>query len=67
MNLFQLQSAEESTRECGCGTLAALASQAGALPVLLSNNVVRILAPLVMDPSPCVRHRALGALRYVTG
>ncbi|XP_076470018.1 HEAT repeat-containing protein 3-like [Babylonia areolata] len=64
--LDQLQSAEESTRECGCGTLAAIASQPGALPVLLKNNVVRILAPLVIDPSPCVRHRALGALRNMT-
>ncbi|KAK7114740.1 HEAT repeat-containing protein 3-like [Littorina saxatilis] len=64
--LEQLQSAEESTRECGCGTLAALAAQPNALPILLSNNVVRILAPLVIDPSPCVQNRALGALRNIT-
>lgn len=64
--LEQLQSGEEATRECGCGTLAALALQPGAIPVLLKANVVRILAPMVVDPSPCVRHRALGALRNLT-
>ncbi|KAL8560896.1 hypothetical protein ACOMHN_059080 [Nucella lapillus] len=64
--LDKLQSGEESVRECGCKTLAALASQPGALPVLFGNNVVRILAPLVIDPSPYVRHRALGALRNMT-
>ncbi|KAK7493844.1 hypothetical protein BaRGS_00014985 [Batillaria attramentaria] len=64
--LEQLQSGEEATRECGCGTVAALALQPGALPVLFGANVVRVLAPLVVDPSPCVRHRALGALRNMT-
>lgn len=64
--LDQLQSGEELVRECGCKTLAVLASQPGALPHLLSKNVVRIVAPLVVDPSPCVRHRALGALRNIS-
>jgi len=38
-------------------------SEPGAVQGFLKLNVVKILAPLVLDPSWDVRHKALGALR----
>lgn len=63
LDCLQLQSPNLETRECGCTTIASLVSQQGAVESLLKLNVIKILAPLVLDSSWDVRHKALGALR----
>ncbi|OWF45096.1 HEAT repeat-containing protein 3-like [Mizuhopecten yessoensis] len=66
-NLIEkLTSTNEDERECGCTGIAGLVSQPQAITCLLQHNVVRILAPLILDPSIQVRHRALGALRNLS-
>lgn len=62
----KLNSTNEDERECGCTGIAGLVSQPEAITCLLQQNVVRILAPLILDPSVQVRHRALGALRNLS-
>ncbi|XP_033729218.1 HEAT repeat-containing protein 3-like, partial [Pecten maximus] len=62
----KLTSTNEDERECGCTGIAGLVSQPQAITCLLQQNVVRILAPLILDPSIQVRHRALGALRNLS-
>ena len=61
---WQLQSPAEDARECGCATVAGFVSEPGAIQQLMKHNVVKILAPLVLDSSPDVRLKALGALRW---
>ncbi|XP_067652836.1 HEAT repeat-containing protein 3-like [Haliotis asinina] len=62
----QLQSVNVETRECGCSTLANLVSQPEVIPLLLQHNIVKIVAPLIVDPSPHIRHVSLGALRNLS-
>lgn len=62
----KLTSPNEDQRECGCTGIAGLISQPRAITCLLQHNVVRILAPLILDTSLQVRHRALGALRNLS-
>ena len=60
---LQLQSPGEEARECGCATIAGLVSEPGAIQQLMKLDVVKILAPLMLDNSLDVRCKALGALR----
>jgi len=62
----KLQSVSVEDKECACCTLATLAEQTEALPVILDNAVVKSTAPLVTDPSVVVRHAAVGALRNLS-
>ena len=62
---LQLQSPVEDARECGCTTVAGFVSEPGAIEQLMKHQVVKILAPLVLDKCPDVRLKALGALRYI--
>ena len=59
----QLQSPSEEARECGCAMTAGLISEPGAIEELMKLNVVKILAPLMLDTSLDVRQKSLGALR----
>ena len=61
----QLSSPSEDERECSCTTIANLVVQPTAIFTLLQHNIVKILAPLILDPSLQVRVKALGALRFV--
>ncbi|KAK3603405.1 hypothetical protein CHS0354_009384 [Potamilus streckersoni] len=64
--LEKLQSPSESERECGCTTIAGVVSQPGAIQVLMKQNIVKILAPLMLDPHLPVRLQAAGALRNLS-
>ncbi|XP_041375452.1 HEAT repeat-containing protein 3-like [Gigantopelta aegis] len=59
----KLQSPNTEDKEVACSTLANLVTQNGAIPILLQQNVIKILAPLIVDTNPHIRHVALGALR----
>jgi len=61
----QLQSPNEENRESACTSIANFVSDKGTVRGLLQLNVVKILGPLVLDPSWNIRLRALGALRYL--
>lgn len=56
----------EEERECSCSTIANLVSQPSAVKLLLQHNIVKILAPVMLDVNPDIRVKALGALRYVS-
>ncbi|KAJ8302516.1 hypothetical protein KUTeg_018912 [Tegillarca granosa] len=64
--LEKLGSPNEEDREWGCTSVASLVSQPANISVLLENNVVKILGPLILDNSLQVRHKALGALRNLS-
>lgn len=67
LNIFEkLGSPNEEDREWGCTSVASLVSQPANISVLLENNVVKILGPLILDNSLQVRHKALGALRNLS-
>ena len=55
----------DDVRECGCTIVAGLVSEPGAIEQLIKHQVVKVLAPLVLDKCQEVRLKALGALRYV--
>ncbi|XP_052816552.1 HEAT repeat-containing protein 3-like [Mya arenaria] len=62
----KLQSPNEDNRESACTSIASFVSHPGTAQALLKLNVVKILAPLVLDGSWDIRHRALGALRNLS-
>ena len=65
MVLFlQLCSPTPAERECACSSLANLVFDAGAIPVLLNQDVVRRLGPLLLDNQRSIQEAAAGALRY---
>ncbi|ESO82767.1 hypothetical protein LOTGIDRAFT_229792 [Lottia gigantea] len=64
--LEKLQSGQVEEREIGCSILVGLVSQSEAISTLLKHNIIRILGPLIVDPSPDVRCRSLGVLRNIS-
>ncbi|KAK3086841.1 hypothetical protein FSP39_024298 [Pinctada imbricata] len=63
---MQLNSSSEDERECSCTTIANLVSQPSAVFTLLQHNIVKIVAPLMLDTSLQVRVKAIGALRNLS-
>ena len=63
MVCFQLISANPTERECACAGLANLVFDPGAIPVLLKQDVVRRLGPLLVDDNRGVQEGAAGTLR----
>lgn len=59
-----LMSGSATDRECGCASLAMFAGKNHS--EIIEKKVLKILAPLVLDPAPGVRHGALGALREIS-
>ncbi|XP_072013433.1 HEAT repeat-containing protein 3-like [Amphiura filiformis] len=64
--LEKLQSGSDEERECACTTLATLVQDASAMETLLDHNIVKSLAPLLMDKRPSIREAAAGALRNLS-
>ncbi|GAB1603469.1 HEAT repeat-containing protein 3-like [Argonauta hians] len=62
----QLQSTEEECRLVACATVATIVADPGAIPALLENNLVRILAPLLIDPNIYIQNSSVGALRNLS-
>lgn len=62
---LQLQCGGAEAKECACNMVATLVSQKDAIQPLLKSNVLRIIAPLLVDESAHVRRCAAGALRWV--
>lgn len=60
---FQLHSVSVDERECTCTTIANVVADRTSLDTLLVQNVVKELAPLLLDNSPSVREASAGALR----
>ncbi|BFZ13382.1 hypothetical protein BsWGS_16421 [Bradybaena similaris] len=64
--IYELQSSAVEERTRGCQLLASIVSRPKAIGFLLRENVVKIVAPLFLDPSIDVRKSALGALRNMS-
>ena len=64
--LPQLQSPSAEERECACATISHLVSDPEAVRQCVHSGLLRILAPLMMDKSCCVRQASVGALRFIT-
>ncbi|XP_078338377.1 HEAT repeat-containing protein 3-like [Crassostrea virginica] len=64
--LEKLNAPSEEERECSCSTIANLVSQPSAVKLLLQHNIVKILAPVMLDVNPDIRVKALGALRNLS-
>lgn len=62
----KLNGPSEEERECSCTTIANLVSQPSAVKLLLQNNIVKILAPVILDKNPEIQVKALGALRNLS-
>lgn len=62
----KLQSAEVKTKECGCFDVSSLMEEPESIPYLLQHDVVRVMAPLLVDMSYVVRHAAAGTLRNLS-
>ncbi|PIK50047.1 putative HEAT repeat-containing protein 3 [Apostichopus japonicus] len=62
----KLQSVSVDERECTCTTIANVVGDRKSLDTLLMQNVVRSLAPLLLDDSPSVREASAGALRNMS-
>ena len=62
---FQLESTNCEERVCACTTIANLASSHANILQLLHANMVKVMAPLLLDDNAAVRRAALGAFRSV--
>ncbi|XP_064130218.1 HEAT repeat-containing protein 3 isoform X2 [Loxodonta africana] len=64
--LEKLQHPSAEVRECACAGLARLVQQRRLCPGLARRDAVRMLGPLLLDPSLAVRETAAGALRNLS-
>ncbi|KAM9607663.1 HEAT repeat-containing protein 3 isoform 2-T2 [Trichechus inunguis] len=64
--LEKLQHPSAEVRECACAGLARLVQQRPVCPGLARRDAVRLLGPLLLDPSLAVRETAAGALRNLS-
>lgn len=64
--LEKLHSVSVDERECTCTTIANVVADRTSLDTLLVQNVVKELAPLLLDNSPSVREASAGALRNMS-
>nr|XP_006818275.1 PREDICTED: HEAT repeat-containing protein 3-like [Saccoglossus kowalevskii] len=64
--LDKILSSEEEDRACGCSSLAILVFNVDAIPLLLKNDIVKCVGPLLIDKSLAVREGAAGALRNLS-
>ncbi|XP_013191284.2 HEAT repeat-containing protein 3 [Amyelois transitella] len=64
--LDQLQAANVEEKYCGLQTFALLIESAENLDQIISREVVKIAAPLLLDPVSSVRNGAAGALRNMS-
>lgn len=64
--LEKLQSTRVEDKECGANAVSLLVDKKELIAELLSYDVVKIAAPLLVDPSIVVRHSVAGALRNMT-
>lgn len=62
----KLNGPTEEERECSCTTIANLVSQPSAVKLLLQHNIVKVLAPVILDKNPEIQVKALGALRNLS-
>jgi len=62
----QLQSANNEDKMCGLQTLSMLAQNENRVALILSSDVVRIAAPLLVDQDQNIRHSAAGPLRNLS-
>lgn len=59
----QLASPASEEKECACAGLANLVFEPGAVPMLIRQDVVRRLGPLLIDNNRSIQEAAAGALR----
>ncbi|XP_032225464.2 HEAT repeat-containing protein 3 isoform X2 [Nematostella vectensis] len=64
--LQKLSSSTLEEKQCACAGLANLVFEPGAVPVLLNQDVVRRLGPLLIDSNRSVQEAAAGALRNLS-
>ncbi|KAI0219973.1 HEAT repeat-containing protein 3 [Lamellibrachia satsuma] len=62
----KLHSISCEERECACCTIANLVSSHSNILQFLRANIVKVMAPLLLDVSPAVRQAALGAFRNMS-
>ncbi|XP_031565135.1 HEAT repeat-containing protein 3-like [Actinia tenebrosa] len=64
--LQKLASPAAEEKECACAGLANLVFEPGAVPVLIRQDVVRRLGPLLIDDNRSIQEAAAGALRNLS-
>ncbi|KXJ13577.1 HEAT repeat-containing protein 3 [Exaiptasia diaphana] len=64
--LQKLCSPAPEEKECACAGLANLVFEPGAVPVLIKQDVVRRLGPLLIDSNRSIQEAAAGALRNLS-
>ncbi|KAK3707980.1 hypothetical protein QZH41_010746, partial [Actinostola sp. cb2023] len=64
--LQKLCSTAPEEKECACAGLANLVFEPGAVPVLIRQDVVRRLGPLLIDSNRSIQEAAAGALRNLS-
>ncbi|KAK2171786.1 hypothetical protein NP493_1028g00034 [Ridgeia piscesae] len=62
----KLSSVSCEERQCTCCTIANLVSSHANILLFLRANLVKVMAPLLLDVSPAVRQAALGAFRNIS-
>lgn len=63
---FNFQSVNVEEKYCGLQTFAMLIEAPESLEQVLNRGVVRVAAPLLLDPAASVRNAAAGALRNMS-
>ncbi|XP_049876847.1 HEAT repeat-containing protein 3 [Pectinophora gossypiella] len=64
--LDQLQAANVEEKYCGLQTFALMIESPDNIEEVLSRGVVKVVAPLLLDPASSVRNAAAGALRNLS-
>lgn len=62
----QLQSVNVEEKLCGLHTLSTLCQNNQNIPLIISGDIVRIAAPLLVDPNRNIRYTAAGAFRNLS-
>lgn len=63
LDFFQIQSPNIEEKLCGLQSLVTLAEKSDAVDTIVQNNVIKILAPFVVDKNSEVRNLTTGILR----
>lgn len=64
--LDQLQGADIEEKYCGLQTFAMLIENPENIPQIINRGLVKVAAPLLLDPASSVRNAAAGALRNLS-
>lgn len=61
-----MQAADVEEKYCGLQTFAMLLDSQESLEQMINRGLVKMVAPLLLDPAPSVRNAAAGSLRNLS-